>query len=151
LTRQRLVSAAPKSQESEGSAIRLQLGIPGEGPYLKEHRMTPRTKKAPAARTQEARVLEQAREMPSSRTGMDVETLRRAYIDHLQYTQGKDEHTATALDRFQAVASAVRDRLVNRWIQTQQSYYKADSKRIYYLSLEFLMGRALGNNLLNLR
>ena len=85
-----------------------------------------------------------------TRTGMDKETLERAYAEHLQYTQGKDEHSATALDRYQALANAVRDRLVRRWIQTQQAYYKADAKRVYYLSLEFLMGRALGNNLMNL-
>ncbi|MGI5864108.1 MAG: glycogen/starch/alpha-glucan phosphorylase [Myxococcales bacterium] len=111
---------------------------------------TPRTKKVSSIRSQEARVLERAREDPNARTGMDVETLRRAYADHLQYTQGKDEHTATPLDRYQAIAASVRDRLVNRWIQTQQAYYKADAKRVYYLSLEFLMGRALGNNLMNL-
>jgi starch phosphorylase len=81
---------------------------------------------------------------------MDAETLRSAYADHLQYTQGKDEHTATPRDRYQAIAASVRDRLVNRWIETQQAYYKADAKRVYYLSLEFLMGRALGNNLMNL-
>jgi starch phosphorylase len=81
---------------------------------------------------------------------MDVATLRRAFADHLHYSQGKDEHTATALDRFFAVAYAARDRMVNRWIQTQQAYYKADAKRVYYLSLEFLMGRALGANLINL-
>jgi glycogen phosphorylase len=98
----------------------------------------------------EARILERARSLPNTRTAMDVATLRRAFADHLHYTQGKDEHTATALDRFNAVAYAVRDRMVNRWITTQQSYYKADAKRVYYLSLEFLMGRALGANLINL-
>ena len=85
-----------------------------------------------------------------TRTGLDKETLQRAYAEHLQYTQGKDEHSATALDRYQALAHAVRDRLVRRWIQTQQAYYKADAKRVYYLSLEFLMGRAMGNNLISL-
>ncbi|MCA1662836.1 MAG: glycogen/starch/alpha-glucan phosphorylase [Myxococcales bacterium] len=99
---------------------------------------------------EEARALERARQVPNARTGMDVANLRRAYADHLQYSQGKDEHSATALDRFFAVAYAVRDRMVNRWIETQQAYYIADAKRVYYLSLEFLMGRALGANLINL-
>src|SRR4051812_9230900 len=100
--------------------------------------------------SEEARALERARQLPNARTGMDVPTLRRAYVDHLHYSQGKDEHSATALDRFFAVAYAVRDRMVNRWIETQQSYYIGDAKRVYYLSLEFLMGRALGANLINL-
>ncbi len=102
------------------------------------------------ARQQEARALERARDLPNTRTAMDVVSLRRSFADHLQFSQGKDEHSATALDRYFAVAYAVRDRLARRWIQTQQAYYRSDAKRVYYLSLEFLMGKALENNLLNL-
>jgi starch phosphorylase len=97
----------------------------------------------------EARALERARDLPNSRTATDADTLKRAFADHLQFSQGTDEHTATALDRYFAVAYAVRDRMMRRWIQTQQAYYKADAKRVYYLSLEFLMGKALENNLIN--
>src|SRR5436190_2690261 len=68
----------------------------------------------------------------------------------MMYLVAKDEHTATALDLYQALAYAVRDRLVERWFATQSAYYKADAKRVYYLSLEFLMGRALVNNTINL-
>jgi starch phosphorylase len=100
--------------------------------------------------TPEARALERARDLPNSRTAVDVDSLRRAFIDHLQFSQGKDEHSATALDRFFALSYAVRDRLMRRWIQTQQAYYQSDAKRVYYLSLEFLMGKALENNLINL-
>jgi len=99
---------------------------------------------------QEARALERARDLPSVRTATDVDALRRSFADHLQYSQGKDEHSATALDRYFAVADAVRDRMMRRWIQTQQGYYRSDAKRVYYLSLEFLMGKALENNLINL-
>ena len=99
---------------------------------------------------EEARALERARDLPNARTATDVDTLKRAFADHLQYSLGEDEHSATALDRYFAVAFAVRDRMMRRWIQTQQGYYKQDAKRVYYLSLEFLMGRALENNLLNL-
>ncbi len=98
----------------------------------------------------EARALESARDLPTARTANDVDTLKRAFAAHLQYSQGKDEHSATQLDRYFATALVVRDRMMRRWIETQQAYYKADAKRIYYLSLEFLMGRALENNLLNL-
>ena len=98
----------------------------------------------------EARALERARDLPNTRTATDPDSLRRAFADHLQYSQGTDEHTATRLDRYFAVAYTVRDRMMRRWIQTQQAYYKRDAKRVYYLSLEFLMGRALENNLVNL-
>src|SRR6202008_377121 len=49
-----------------------------------------------------------------------------------------------------ALALAVRDRLIQRWIRTQDAYYELDSKRVYYLSLEYLMGRTLGNSLIAL-
>ena len=98
----------------------------------------------------EARALERARDLPNSRTADDVDSLRRAFVDHLQFSQGKDEHSATAFDRYLAVAHTVRDRMMRRWVQTQQAYYRTDAKRIYYLSLEFLMGKALENNLINL-
>jgi len=83
------------------------------------------------------------------RTGTGAAALRRALLDHLAYSQAKDHHSATAYDRYVALALTVRDRLIQRWIQTQQEYYHQDAKRIYYLSAEFLMGRALEANLLN--
>jgi glycogen phosphorylase len=110
----------------------------------------PPPSKVAQARGEEARALERARQLPNARTAADVDTLKRAFADHLQYSQGKDEHTATEMDRYFAVAYAVRDRMTRRWIETQQCYYKANAKRVYYLSLEFLMGKALENNLLNL-
>ena len=70
---------------------------------------------------------------------------------YLQRTLAKDRYTATDRDRYHALALAVRDRLVERWIATQQSHHKNNVKRIYYLSLEFLIGRLLGNNVINLR
>jgi starch phosphorylase len=110
----------------------------------------PPSRKTSHARVEEAKALERARQLPNARTAADVETLKRAFADHLQYSQAKDEHSATALDRYFSVAHAVRDRMMRRWIETQQAYYKHDAKRVYYLSLEFLMGKALENNLLNL-
>ncbi len=86
----------------------------------------------------------------NDRLGMSPDTLEKAVIDHLYYTMSKDENTATILDIYKAMALATRDRLVHRWIRTQQSYYEHDAKRVYYLSAEFLLGRSLGLNLLNL-
>jgi starch phosphorylase len=78
------------------------------------------------------------------------EAFQAAFFRHLQLSLGKDKYSATAYDRYLAVAYAVRDRLIERWIQTQHTYYRQDVKRIYYLSMEFLMGRTLGNAVLNL-
>ena len=82
--------------------------------------------------------------------GMDADSLIRSFLFHLGCTLAKDQYTATNQDRYQALALAVRDRLVGRWIQTQQAYHKQNVKRICYLSLEFLIGRAMGNNVINL-
>ncbi len=81
------------------------------------------------------------------RTGMDDASLRRGFLDHLSYSLGKSANNSTVLDRFFALALTVRDRLTYRWAQTQETYARTDAKRIYYLSAEFLLGRALANNL----
>jgi starch phosphorylase len=86
----------------------------------------------------------------NEQSGMDAESLVRSFFYHLGCTLAKDQYTATNQDRYQALALAVRDRLVGRWIQTQQGYHKQNVKRICYLSLEFLIGRAMGNNVINL-
>jgi glycogen phosphorylase len=78
---------------------------------------------------------------------MDDASLRRAFLDHLSYSLGKRAGTSTRLDRFVAIALTIRDRLIYRWAQTQETYSKQDAKRVYYLSAEFLLGRALSNNL----
>jgi glycogen phosphorylase len=86
----------------------------------------------------------------SDRTGMQPVALERAVLDHLYYTCMKDPPSATLLNVYEAVAHAIRDRLVQRWIRTQRAYYEHDVKRVYYLSAEFLLGRALGHNLMSL-
>jgi len=69
---------------------------------------------------------------------------------HARYSLGKKWTDLSERDRFLAAALAVRDRLVDRMLETEDRYRDADAKRLYYLSLEFLMGRSLGNNLQNL-
>ena len=81
---------------------------------------------------------------------LDVPSIIDAFAYRMMYTIAKDEHTASEFDVYRALAYAVRDRLVERWFKTQSTYYLQDAKRVYYLSLEFLMGRALGKNVLNL-
>ncbi|HEX9078583.1 MAG TPA: glycogen/starch/alpha-glucan phosphorylase, partial [Desulfuromonadaceae bacterium] len=76
--------------------------------------------------------------------------LQRSFMRHLQYTLVKDKYSATQADLYLALAHAVRDLLVERWLDTQQAYYNNDAKRVYYISMEFLMGRAMANSLINL-
>lgn len=84
------------------------------------------------------------------RTGLSPRTLKRAFLDHLLYTRSKTPRSATPQDVYFALAYTVRDRLVRRWLQTQRYYYKVNPKRVYYLSAEFLVGRLLAHNLMNL-
>jgi len=79
-----------------------------------------------------------------------VERIKTSFLNHRTYSLAKDEYSATDHDNFYALALTVRDFLIERWIKTQQEYYNNDVKRVYYLSLEFLMGRSLGNSLVNL-
>lgn len=86
----------------------------------------------------------------SMREGLDPASLAWGFAEHLRFSLGVDSFTATMYDRFQALAWTIRDRLINQWIKTQQTHHYQNVKRVYYLSLEFLMGRALGNNIINL-
>lgn len=80
----------------------------------------------------------------------DVESLKKAFQTHLEYSLAKDDYSTTNLDAFMSIAYVVRDHLIERWLETQRTYYEQDAKRVYYFSLEFLIGRSLGNSLVNL-
>ncbi|MCG6917546.1 MAG: glycogen/starch/alpha-glucan phosphorylase [Deltaproteobacteria bacterium] len=85
-----------------------------------------------------------------SRTGLKVETLKRAFEENLFYTQFRTAMAATPNDRYMALAYTLRDRLAHRWINTVEGALKEDVKLVSYLSAEFLLGPHLGNNLINL-
>ncbi len=78
------------------------------------------------------------------------EALQHAVTHHLRYSLGRDWKMATISEIYWAVSLAVRDRLFERLLETETRYQTRGMKRVYYLSMEFLMGRALGNNLCNL-
>jgi starch phosphorylase len=84
------------------------------------------------------------------RTALTKESFKRAFLDNLLYVQGKFPALATQNDYYQALAYAVRDRLLQRWISTAAAYTKQGSRTVAYFSAEFLMGPHLGNNLINL-
>lgn len=80
----------------------------------------------------------------------NVAELKKGFNRHLHFTLVKDRNVATPRDYFFALAHTVRDHLVGRWIRTQQYYYEKCPKRVYYLSLEFYIGRTLQNTMINL-
>ncbi len=83
------------------------------------------------------------RRVPKPMPGhLDVPGIVESFAHRMMYTVAKDEFTATDIDIYHAVAHAVRDRLMERWFLTQGTYYRSDAKRVYYLSMEFLPGRA---------
>lgn len=85
-----------------------------------------------------------------TREAVTPSNLRRLFLKHLEYTLGKDNFSITRNDLYLALAYSVRDLLTERWRDTQQTYYEQDAKRVYYLSMEFMTGRALGNSIINL-
>ena len=116
------------------------------GNGLKKHngRHIPHRKKH-ICRTEHAAI-----QVQDDRTGMDIETLKRAFFDNLYYIQAKDKGWATAHDYYMALAYTVRDRLLHRWLKTvEQTYFPKDIKVVCYLSAEYLIGRQLGKNLTN--
>lgn len=80
----------------------------------------------------------------------DRKDYKQHLLNQLTYTLSKDMYSATERDKYNATVLSIRAQIVNKWISSQQAYYKVDAKRLYYLSLEFLMGRLLKNYLINL-
>ena len=66
--------------------------------------------------------------------GMDSKSIQLSFASHLEYSLSKDKYTATVRDLYHSLALTARDRLIERWINTQQRHYDEDVKRVYYLS-----------------
>ena len=84
------------------------------------------------------------------RTGLSPASIRRAFCDNLFFLQGRFPEVATPHDRFMALAYTVRDRLLQHWIRTAETYRERRSRTVCYLSAEYLLGPQLGSNLINL-
>ena len=81
----------------------------------------------------------------------DKELFKRSVLYNVKTLYRKTLEEATPQQIFQAVSYAIKDMIVDNWMTTQKQYEKDDPKTVYYLSMEFLMGRALGNNIINLK
>src|SRR5208282_2325498 len=88
--------------------------------------------------------------LKGQRTAPGVDALASSFLDNLFFVQGRPRERATVNDLYMALAHAVRDRLVERWIETVQNYRAQDVRVVCYLSAEFLTGPHLANNLINL-
>jgi len=84
-------------------------------------------------------------DFPFDAPGRDLESLKRAIANKLMFTVGKNPKAARPEDWMHAAAYAVRDQLVDRWMKTTRAQYDQDAKRVYYMSMEFLIGRTFGN------
>jgi len=85
--------------------------------------------------------------VPKTKPATGADVLIERFHHHLRFTQGEAWDTAQPHDHFVSLALAVRDQIVDRMIATQKAYHEQDVKRVYYLSLEYLLGRLLRNNL----
>ena len=81
----------------------------------------------------------------------DKELFKRSVLYNVKTLYRKTLEEATPQQIFQAVSYAIKDAVVDHWMETQKQYEKQDPKMVYYMSMEFLMGRALGNNIINLQ
>ncbi len=87
---------------------------------------------------------------PNTRTSLTREALKQAFIDNLFYVQGRYPEVATPHDLYMSAAYTVRDRMLDRWVQSARAYQQAQARTVCYFSAEYLLGPHLANNLINL-
>jgi starch phosphorylase len=92
-----------------------------------------------------------SRDAHGASNAKNIPDLKQALVDRLIYSIGKDPIDTQERDWFFALAHVVRDQLTVKWMESMRRYYLQDAKRVYYLSMEFLIGRTLNNALLNMR
>ncbi|HEX7510583.1 MAG TPA: glycogen/starch/alpha-glucan family phosphorylase, partial [Chitinivibrionales bacterium] len=79
-----------------------------------------------------------------------MEPLKETYLRYLRYLFAKDSFTATSYDKFMALSYVVRNEMMDRWIETQRRYHADNTKRVYFISTEYMFGRSLKHNIINL-
>ena len=104
-------------------------------------------KTAKSPRTRKSVPTKQENAIVSDRATISADALKRSFLDHLYFTMGKYPAVANQHDLYMALSHAVRDRMIERWINTVQSYRQKDIRVVCYLSAEFLLGKHLANNL----
>ena len=87
----------------------------------------------------------------TTKVSFDKELFKRSVLYNVKTLYRKTLEEATPQQIFQAVSYAIKDQLIDGWMDTQKAYEEQDPKLVYYMSMEFLMGRALGNNMINLQ
>jgi len=88
--------------------------------------------------------------IPNEELPVDKASLKRSFVDHILHTQGRHPNAATDFDQYIAAARTARDRMADRWTRTWHHVVVKQPKRVYYLSMEYLLGRLLEDGLHNL-
>ena len=91
-----------------------------------------------------------AEKKENTRFGSSARDIAQDFAEQLKYALDADVYHTTAEGRYQALALAIRDRIIHQWDLSRKTQRANHSKRVYYLSLEFLMGRAMTNNIINM-
>lgn len=85
-----------------------------------------------------------------SRTGTDAASIKAGFVEHLKFSLARDPEAAERFDHYYALIYTIRDRLIERWIKTKNAHKANTDKKLYYFSIEYLMGRAIENNIINM-